>query len=246
MAKGSVNLVIKQGTPAANPIEPLPQMALGGLWEMALWAIKLGANNGARTLEDRRRFDGPGYSYAPWNVDLVSAGMPINNFVLDVDANSNDSQREIFTGRDGYVVTRHLGKTREYVPSLVNTASTPGVAKRLGRWRWISPNVYHFSVNINNDNVRNSTGSPIGIVLPHSAAKMNHQIISGIINNPKESGGAPNIMAVTGRVAPGATTLHLYVPNWTNLAQGLDGLMSIPANASLEVSGVIEANQFNE
>lgn len=47
MSTGSVNLAIKTGQPAASPVEPLVQRTPGGIWEMPLWIIELGANNGA-------------------------------------------------------------------------------------------------------------------------------------------------------------------------------------------------------
>lgn len=247
MATGSVNLAIKTGTPAASPAPPPLERTPGGTWEMGLWLFNLAANNGARTLTDARAFKGPNVVYTPWNAPQVSDGLPPGHFIMDMDSNNNDAQWEAFSGRDGYVVTRHLGKTLKYTPNLVNNASSPAAAKRVGRWRWVSPNTYYVSVNIENDVVRNvSGGSALGVTLPMSAAKVNYQHLKGIVYNPSGNSGMPWMSELTIRVTPGTSNAYLYIPNWTRPAEGLDSLQTIPANSRVEFSGVVEANQFNE
>ncbi|MEU9258973.1 hypothetical protein AB0D68_10850 [Streptomyces sp. NPDC048212] len=247
MATGSVNLAIKTGTPAASPVPPPLERTPGGTWEMGLWLFNLAANNGARTLTDARSFRSPERVHAPWNTPTVTESLPSGAFVTDMDSDGNASQWEAFNGRDGYVVTRHLGKALAYTPNLINNASSPAAAKRVGRWRWVAPNSYHVSVNIENDAVRNvSGGSVIGVTLPVAAAKPNYQHLQGVILNPSSNNGMPNMMSVLVRITPGTTNAYLYMPNWTSLAAGLDSLQTIPANSRVEFSGVIEANQFNE
>ncbi|MFJ3084359.1 hypothetical protein ACIPJG_32025 [Streptomyces halstedii] len=247
MSKGSVNLEIKTGTPSANPVAPALERTPGGIWEMSLWLFNLAANNGARTLTDTRMYKGPGVVCATWNAPQVSDSLPPGNFVIDMDSNNNDTQWEAFNGRDGFVVSRHLGKSRSYTPNFLNLASSPAAADRVGRWRWIASNTFWFSINIANDN-RDRTGSTtsLGLTLPQVAGKFNYQTLHGIVINSNRSAGAPNMMQITGRISRGTSNMYLYTPNWKNLAEGLDGFTTLPAGSRLEISGVVEANQFNE
>ncbi|MEU0952788.1 hypothetical protein ABZ353_10660 [Streptomyces niveus] len=252
MSKGSVNLEIKTGTPSANPVEPALQRALGGIWEFPLWAITLAANNGARALQDRRRYDGPGMVYAAYNGPQVSASYPQGNIVVDLDSNTNDVQSEGFSGRDGFVSTRHFGKSKTYTPSLLGTTNVNGVSalNRKGRWRWIAPNMFWFCIYFNHIGPTNvaATGSNwrLGVTLPVVSNPTMIQTISGFLNNPDKLAGLPNSMAIHATTGAGTNQLWLHYPNPNTVTEGLDGLRTIPGKSVLSISGVVEGNEFNE
>lgn len=246
MSKPAVNLAVRKGTNAATPVPPQPARQAGGIWELPLAHVTVPANGGTITVANRAPMNFPPSVAFPWNAYEGTALTPAGTFGYDMDNNTNGVQAEYFNGRDGLVVTRNLSASEAYTPSLINNASSPAAAKRIGKWRWIAPGAYWFSINIDNDAVRNSTGTgALGVTLPSVAGKGNIQILNGIIINPNESGGSPNMMAVTGRVIAGTSNMFLYTQNWKTLGEGLDSLLSFPANSRLEISGVIESNSFN-
>lgn len=248
LTKGSVNVEIRPGTPSANPSEPSPQRTPGGIWEMPLWAVQLAANNGARTLEDRRRFDGPGMTYVPWNAPTVSRNMPPGNFILDMDSNTNDSQREGFNGRDGFVITRHLGKRKPFTPTLLGSTSQPSAADRKGHWRYIAPGTVQFSLLIENKTTKEiitSSGvTALGFTLPVSTSRTIPSILSGYLSNPESRDGIPNLNDVVCRASPNSQNVYMRIQSPTSLASGLDGLQKIPGKSELIVTGVYETDDF--
>lgn len=250
MAAGSVNIVVVPGQPAAVPVAPTPQRSVGGIWEMPLWDINLLPNNGSRTLSDRRRFDGPGMVRAPWNASLVSESLPSGNFVIDMDSNTNGYQHEAFRGRDGYGVTRHLGKRTAYTPDLFTVTNKPSAANRKGWWRYIAPGTVQFDIQINNTSTKavEASGAEswvIGFTLPVSATRNNRVVLHGFLDNPERRNGLDNFVDIKVRgSASGNTSAYLFYPNLAK-PDGLDGLKLIPGKSELLVSGVYETNDFD-
>jgi hypothetical protein len=252
MAIGSANLAIKTGQAATNPVEPTVQRTPGGVWEMPLWRIWVGKNNGGRSLSDRRRYDGPGSTYVPWGAEPISDGGPQGNFVYDMDSNNNggDSQQEFFSGRDGTFITRHLGKRREYTPDVFTVSNKPSSANRKGYYRYVAPGVVHVSVQINNTSTKAVTPSGdgwiIGITLPIAASVKSRGLFHGFLENPERRDSLPNYMEVPGRTSGSADNrCFLYYTNTKSLTEGLDGLKAIPGKSFLTVTGTYETNIFD-
>lgn len=249
MARSAVTMELVQGTPATNPVEPQPRRVMGGLWEMALTSVQVPPNNGQITVSPRCPYPMPDAVAFPWNARLGAEFLPRGQFIYDLDNNNNDSQWEAFNGRDGYVVSRHFGKSRPYTPAMVNSSSV-AAANRKGRWRWIAPNTFWFAINISNTSsspVR-ATGSNwrIGIQLPRAASGGLIQTAHGYLSNPDRNSGMPNYMSLTATTSLRSTSLWLHFPNNTKPQEGLDGLRIIPAKSNLYISGVMEANEFSE
>lgn len=246
MATGSVNIARKTGLPSPAPKDPFPQRTPGGIWEMPLWTITLAANNGDRDLSDRRRFDGPGRVWAPWNALDVSNGIAPGNFVVDMDSNNNYTQFEGYRGRDGFMVARHLGKRREYTPDLFTVTNKPASANRKGYWRYIAPGTVQFSVLFSNTSTKavSTTTTIIGFTLPVPASKTAPSSFQGFLDNPEVRNEVPNFVDIPSR-STGGSNAYLYYPNTTTLKQGLDGLRLIPGKSTLHVSGVYETNEFD-
>lgn len=250
MATGSVNVAIKQGQAAATPVEPTVQRTLGGVWEMPLWAFELEANNGARGPRDRRRFDVPGVTAAPWYAAEVSQGSPAGNFVLDMDANNTGGQTEGFRGRDGFAVTRHLGKRREYTPDLFPVSNKPATANRKGYWRYIAPGTVQFTIHIQNTSTRavadTRTSPIIGFTLPRAATVIAPCVFHGFVRNPGNRDGLPNFIDIVATNGGGGNSnCYLYYPNDSNPSLGLDALKLIPGKSDLTLTGIYETNDFD-
>lgn len=250
LGEGSVNLAIKTGTPAANPQEPAVQRVYGGVWEMPLWAIRLEANNGARTVVDRRRFDGPGHVWTPQFGADVSASIPPGNFIVNMDAYKAGYQYEGFRGRDGFSITRHLGKRWSYTPDLFTVTNKPATSNRKGYWRYIAPGTVFVAINIENTSTKAVTASgdgwTIGFTLPIPTSKTTPTILSGFCNNPERRNNLPNFIDITCKTGSGGnTSCYLYYPNPTSPKEGLDGFKTIPGKSTLTIMGVYETNQFD-
>ncbi|MET9816867.1 hypothetical protein [Streptomyces sp. NPDC006355] len=245
-ASGAVNLALKTGLPAMHPVEPAVQRIVGGVWEMPIWAFELKANNGARTLLDRRRFDGPGHIWTPQNGADIGNSIPPGNFVVNMDAYNAGYQYEGFRGRDGFAITRHLGKRWEYTPNLFTVTGLPPAANRKGYWRYIAPGTVQFSLEINNTSTKEvrTTTTIIGFTLPVPASKTAPASFSGFLDNPEVRSEMPNFVDIPAR-STGGSNAYLYYQNTTTLKQGLDGLRVIPGKSSLSVSGVYETNEFD-
>jgi hypothetical protein len=246
LALGSVNAVIVKGQPAASPVAPQPQRRPGDVWEMVLYEIDVPARDGGITISSRLPFDMPSAIATPWNTRLMADFAQPGTFLYDMDNNGGDTQYEAWTGRDGYVITRHLGKSRTYIPSLTNTEGDH--AWRLdveGRWRWIAPGMVWFSIYMYN-RTQTSIFAPsnrtLGITVPVTAAGFTGQVIPGFFVNSSGINGIPNYMAVQGRTlrSSGSAQLLLYVPGWTSPSEGLDSFKRFTPNSYLSISGVYE------
>lgn len=252
MSKSAVNMAVVQGTPAATPVEPKPVRRSGGIWEMPLYAVTVPANNGSLTTSRRGPYPLPGHVAFPWDAGGAVTPLPRGAFAIDLDNDVTGTQAEAFVGRDSdYVWTRDFTKSRTYTPNLLNVSGTLPAGNRKGRWRWIAPNTYWFSITVVNDYEDRGiavSGSNwrVGVSLPITANSKAAQTVHGLVSNPYESGGLPNLIAVTAITQPGASGLYLQYPSPFSLASGLDGLSVFPARSTFSISGVLEANQFNE
>ncbi|MEU3825233.1 hypothetical protein AB0F36_07895 [Streptomyces sp. NPDC029080] len=248
LTAGSVNLAVVAGQPAATPVAPQPTRATSGNWEMVLHEVAVPANNAAISVSSRLQFDMPPVLESPWNTDLTASYVQSGTFLYDMDVNRNTSQTEGFKGRDGFMWTRTLGKSYSYTPSMFNGKSSPGVRK--GRYRWIAPNTVYFEAEFDAyEDVGvavSGSNTYLGITLPTPASGAMRQVLTGLIANPAEQGNMPNLMQITALTGSGTSNVALYTQNWTNLAQGLDGLRLLPPQSKLYISGTYEANVFNE
>ncbi|MFC4501753.1 MULTISPECIES: hypothetical protein [Streptomyces] len=251
MAKSAVNMVVLQGTGATTPVAPPLTRTPGGVWEMALHEVEVPANGGSIVTVSRRApHPVPGSVSYPWNQGDSAALMPRGTFSYDLDSNGGGVQLEAYNGRDGWVRTRDFGKSRTYTPSTLYVSALPA-ANRRGRWRWVSPNVFWFSITVVNDFEDQGAGvtgsnTVAAVTLPAACNPRMFQTTHGMLRNPYESGGLPNAMAITGVTQPGTSTLYLYTQNYNTLSQGLDGLRQFPARSTFLITGSFEANEFNE
>ncbi|MFI2031402.1 hypothetical protein [Streptomyces buecherae] len=255
LAKSAANIVLVQGAPAATPQVPQPRRQPGGLWEMPLYEVLAGARNASVSATGRMPFAVPGPAAYPWNTTESAALQPRGAFIYDMDNNGGDSPYEAINTRDGYVITRNFAKSRTYTPSILGGGTVPE-SSRWGRWRWIAPNMIWFSVVIENPattDVKLSGDNWIfGVSLPVHANGKTGQVIAGHIDN-NGTGGAvspalPNFSDVIGKIGKGGapSAVFLYIPSPVSTKSGLDGLSVIPRKGTLTLSGVYEANQFDE
>lgn len=249
LAAGSVNLGIVKGQPSANPVEPAPTRVAGGKWEMVLYACSVPASGGTVTLSSRRKVDIPSPVSVALNAEGIADGLQQGSFVLDLDVNDDTGgQTEGFKGRDGYTVTRHLGKRRPFTPDLFTVDNKPAAGDRFGYWRWIAPGTVSFSLEIHTQ-VHSAlvTGgiTSMCLSLPKPASAETLQVFSGCVTNPRKSNSMPNFMAITARTAANSTTCALYFPSLSSISEGLDSFARLPAYSVLYLSGVYEANTLN-
>ncbi|OKH95412.1 hypothetical protein [Streptomyces uncialis] len=252
VVKGSVNLAAVKGQPSASPIAPRPQRNPGQVWEMVLYEVDVPPKDGAISPSWRGGFKLPPPIALPWNVRPAAEFTPVGTFLYDMDNNGGDTQYEAYVGRDGYVVTQHLGKSRDYSPKLINVSGLPssGISYS-GRWRYISPNMVFFSVLIENKTKKNystSNATSLGVTLPVTANGVTGQVLSGMLRNPGYQMDYPNMMDLTAYISPGKNSGHvgLYSPNRTTTKEGLDNHKVFPAGSAIHVSGTYEANTFSE
>ncbi|MES9589958.1 hypothetical protein ABWK57_14015 [Streptomyces sp. NPDC094045] len=248
LAVGSANIAVVKGQPSKAPVAPQPQRIPGQRWEMVLYEILVPAKDGALTINLVAPFDQPAPVTTPWNTRATATALPVGTFLYDMDANSNDTPCEAYKGRDGYVVTRHLGKAKTYEPKIVNTGKLPSGVIFKGIWRWTSPNSVYFSIDIQNTtntDIKQSGSGPISFTLPTNPTAAVGQVFSGFMNNnPGYFGDLPNFLALTGVSQGGNKTnvVKIYYPNAKKLAQGLDYLLVFPRKSTITFSGVYEAN----
>ncbi|MGW2596966.1 hypothetical protein [Streptomyces klenkii] len=161
VVQGSVNVAVVKGQPSASPIAPQPRRAPGQQWEMVLYEVDVPAKDGAPQLSLRAPFDMPSAVGTPWNTWPAADFLPVGTFLYDLDNNGGDSQNEMFRGRDGTIITRHLGKSRTYAPGLANAVNVPsnGMVYK-GRWRWAAPNLVYYSISIENTTTTNIRNRP--------------------------------------------------------------------------------------
>ncbi|MGC9439252.1 hypothetical protein [Streptomyces sp. WG5] len=249
MSTGSVNLAIVTGQAASAAPEPAIQRVLGGIWETPIWCLELEANNGARLLTDRRRFDVPSTVSTPWWRKEVSDSLPVGSFTLDLDTNNNSGHEEGYRGLEGDMITRTLGKRRKYTPDIFTVNNKPPAANRTGSWRIIAPGLIHVSIKIRNTSTK-ATGATnggwvIATNLPVPASNAIPGMFQGFLDNPEVRDGLPNFADVKGKTTSGGTTCYLYLPSPTNGRGDLDGLRLIPGRSTLELSGTYETNVFD-
>ncbi|MFB8199387.1 hypothetical protein [Kitasatospora purpeofusca] len=246
VVKGSVNISAVKGQPSISPIAPQPQRAPGQKWEMVLLEVDVPAANGALSVYSRASYDLPRAVATPWNTRSTADFVPKGTFVYDLDVDGGDSQYEAFTGRDGYMVTRHLGKTRPFTPSLWGVDSQPAEVDRVCRWRWIAPNTVHFNMKLRNGSPADivTTGWYVQASLPQPANGRTAQVFEGYIDNPAGNGGRPWLSQVRGITWEGnsTSTVNLFTPN----SSGLTVLPGIPAHSTLYLSGTYESDIFAE
>ncbi|MFI1796351.1 hypothetical protein ACH427_03175 [Streptomyces sp. NPDC020379] len=171
----------------------------------------------------------------------------MGTLVYDLDNNGNDTQYEGFVGRDGYTVTRHLGKPRTYEPRLVNTGKLPSGIQYRGIWRWIAPNTVSFAVDINNQSdsdIKGTGEGPISFTLPVNPAPAVGQAFQGYMINGGYDAGLPNFVALTGMSWMGNRTnvVKILYPSANKLREGLDYLLVVPRRSSVVFSGTYEAD----
>ena len=251
LSAGAVNLKVVQGQPATSPKAPSLTKSYGVTWEMPLHQVTVPANSGAMTLVNIMPFDFPDTMAVPWNATTAADFQQVGSTIVDMDNNNTDTQSEYFVGRDGIPITRDLGKTRTFTPSLVNTSFDLPSGNRTGRWRWIAPGTVFFSISMINDYedqgpVRTGS-SAMGVTLPTPASGGTGQTFTGILSNPNYNGGLPNLVDISLRVnksSSAQTVAYMYYPNSTNLAEGLDMLRGFPPSSNLVLSGVYEASIF--
>jgi len=245
MAAGSVNLAILQGQPATVPREPSPRQILGGVWEMPIYMIEVGPNNGGLNLGDRRRFAGPGTTYVPWNRSDISSLMPIGNFTIDLDNNNSGGIEEGFRGLEGDMYTRTLGKRRSWTPDVFNVSNKPPAANRTGLWRRIAPGTISFSLEIRNTSTTAATTSAVvGVSLPQNSSQTMRTVFTGFLDNPDSRDGLPNFMHIVARTNLAAPNMYLYYQNPRGTAGDLDALRVIPGKSTLYISGSYETDEF--
>lgn len=250
MTKSAAQLALVKGVEAGTPAEPHPTQQAGGIWEMALYAVDVPANQGAISVARRAPFSMPSPVAYPWSAPESASLAPRNAVSFDLDSNSNGGQTESFNGSDGYAITRHLGKSLAYTPNTVNTDWTIPAANRNGRWRWVSPNLLWFQATIQNDYdkgaMANGSNWRVGITLPKDSNPRGIQVLHGYLSNPDRSGNLPNMISITATTNPKSNILYLHTPNNSTPSEGLDGLRGFPARSTFSISGVVETNEFNE
>ncbi|MCC3773666.1 hypothetical protein [Streptomyces sp. UNOB3_S3] len=252
LAQGSVNLSVVKGQPSASPIAPLPKRIPGQQWEMVLYEVDVPAKDGSPQLSLRAPFDMPPAVGSPWNTRSYADFLPVGTFLYDMDNNGGDTPYEAFKGRDGYMVTRHLGKSRMYSPGLANAVNVPanGMVYK-GRWRWIAPNVVYYSISISNTtttNIRNRQDDPIGFALPQQANGDTGQVLTGHMRNMEYRGGLANFVQLQALCWPGGGSTHasIFHQNSERVSEGMDALRVLPGRSTIFFSGTYETNIYSE
>ncbi|MFF7729564.1 hypothetical protein [Streptomyces sp. NPDC008001] len=252
MVQGSVNAAVVKGQPSASPIAPLPKRIPGQQWEMVLYEVDVPAKDGAPQLSLRAPFDLPQAFATPWNPRPAADLLTVGTFLYDLDNNGGDSQNEMFKGRDGCLITRHVGKSRTYNTGLANAINVPsnGMVYK-GCWRWIAPNVVYYSISIKNTtttNIKNRPDVPIAFELPHQANGATGQVLNGHMRNMDYRGGMANLIQLQTMCWPGGGSTHasMYYHNSQTVSEGMDVLRTFPGRSTIYFSGAYEANVFSE
>ncbi|MFD7257178.1 hypothetical protein [Streptomyces sp. NPDC059874] len=251
MAKSAVNLAVVKGTAAASPVAPAARRVVGGIWEMVLHEVDVAAQDASIVVGSRAPYNMPDQVAFPWNARESIQALGPNGIGLDLDANGGDSQYEAFNGRDGYVLTRHLGKARTWSPAIVNM-NTPASVWREGHWRYIAPNVVWFTLywhNLEWTDMKLKSGFwTCGLTLPVAASGKFGQVFTGHMdNNEGKRGDMPNFVSLTAKVNRGANSnvMWLYMQSKWTPEEGMDGVGVIPGRAYMTVTGTYEAANFS-
>ncbi|MEU5166787.1 hypothetical protein [Streptomyces mutomycini] len=250
MTKPAVNLAVRKGVNAASPVVPQPIRQPGSTWELPVAQVTVPPNGGTVTVGTRVPMDMPPPVSYPWNAQESLALMPHGTFGYDMDSNVNSSESEYYNGHDGLVVSRTLGKTHTFTPTMINGASIP---VRQCQWRRVAPGLVWFSMYLENASLQTDakvTGTNwiYAASLPVPASGATGHTFSGMLENPAQltdSGNMANYVALVGKIDRGGPTskLNFFFQSSTS-ANGLDGLKMIPRRASITISGVYETDQF--
>ncbi|MFI5865845.1 hypothetical protein [Streptomyces sp. NPDC051546] len=245
MSQSSVNLAVVKGTAGSTPLPPQPRRVNGGLWQMPLFEVDVAARDASVTISSRMSFNMPQTIATAWNTQSTAALMPRGTMVYDLDVNGTGSQYEAFNSRNGYVVTRDLGPTRTYTPSVANI-NQPAV--RQGRWRYIAPKTVWFTSYL-----QNTSGSDLklhqgqwtfGFTLPVPANGRIGQVLTAhMYNNNSGSPAMPNFVHLTAKINRGSdsSTAWFYQQSKFSPGDGMDGVALLPRRGDITISGVYEA-----
>ncbi|MGJ3559641.1 hypothetical protein ACR6C2_16850 [Streptomyces sp. INA 01156] len=149
-----MNLAVKQGQAATNPKAPELTKEYGGVWEMPLYLVNVQANGGALSTTNVGPYDMAESVAVPWNIAHACPLQQNGTFVYDMDNNGTGGQTEYFRGRDGFVMSRHLGQSQSYRPNTLNAKSSLAADNRTGRWRYIAPGIVYFSLPSRHTRIR--------------------------------------------------------------------------------------------
>ncbi|MGW0930706.1 hypothetical protein [Streptomyces sp. NPDC002644] len=245
LATGSAIVTYSQGQPATNPLPPAAVKTPGSQWEMILYTVLVGANNGGITVEDRRVFPMPPPATMAWNVQASTELLPYGTLTLDMDVNATGGQSIAFHGHDGFMTMGTLGKRRPWTPDVDTVINKPPTSGRTGWYRWIAPGTVSFSIDITvgaKACTATSDTSAIAFTLPFAANPATRQVFAGVLDNPKEGSNLPNLVHVSARTLENASNrVALWYPGPSNSVNGLNGLKVLPAYSTLNISGVYEA-----
>ncbi|MEV0497421.1 hypothetical protein AB0I84_07485 [Streptomyces spectabilis] len=249
LAKGSANLAVVKGQPSKAPIPPRPQRVAGQRWELVLHEVLVPAKDGAITLTHCAPYNMPTSISTPWNATQTAHHQQAGTFLYDLDSNNNDTQFEAFKGRDGYMVTRHLGKPRAYTPRIVNTGKLPSGVLYRGIWRWIAPNTVSYAIdvqNTSNTDIKQSGSGPLSFTLPVNPTSDIGQAFTGYMLNSGYHADLPNFISLTGMSWIGNKTnvVKILYPSENTTREGLDYLLKFPRKSSIIFSGTYEANSL--
>ncbi|GAA0406164.1 hypothetical protein [Streptomyces luteireticuli] len=250
LSKGAVNIAVVQGQPSARPVPVQPRRKLGQAWEMVLHEVLVPRGNGVVEVSNRAPYDVPSTVAFPWGATDSARFLPNTTFFHDADSDARHVPTEYLKSRDGIVPTRSLGKSYQYTPQLINARSEPRGFVARGRWRWVGPNAAWFAVDYRNDSnsdIRSSSGEALSIQLPRPLNGGVGQAFTGYMINGRERADLPNYVSLTGMSWAGNSGQTVRLLNQAVSGRsGLDYLTVMPARSSIVVSGIFEANQFNE
>jgi hypothetical protein len=250
MIKGSVNLATIKGQPSTSPVAPSPIRTIGTTWDLPLMLVTVPAQQGVISVASLYAFDFPPMVAASWNADVFAQFAQNGQFILDMVSNNNFKQSESFKGRDGYAISRTLGKSHNYSPTFTNhnSASAGAVngSSKNGRWRWIAPNTVWFAANITTPGSKVESDSQLGITLPVPANPKAAQILNGYVFNPNVRDGQPNQFTFTGIITSGTPKSTMSLVRDVHANGDVDNMLIMPSASTLSISGVYEADQFNE
>ena len=127
-------------------------------------------------------------------------------------------------------------------------ATSPVPADHVARTR--PPNTVFFSVRYTTGATAPTTGGTSGLTmnLPVPANGTTGQVIKGVVYNLTSANALPNIFDITMMIPQGSSPTYgsFIRPSTVGLIYGYDNLTLMPAHSTLTLSGVYEANQYNE
>ncbi|AJC54004.1 hypothetical protein [Streptomyces sp. 769] len=251
MANNEIYAAALKGQPAASPKPRQLTQQQGGIWEFPLaYALIKKASNEIDTVTDCRMFSDGGklpQAADPSKADPIPS--PGDSFYMR-DTNGIESLSS-FSNRGGWAINEDIGKYRSYTPHL-NYASQDSPKPQLkGHWKWISQNTVYFVANIiNNDNKReiHAGGQQVymNVDLPVKSRGGVFQVVNSVLFNNSDSAESEDNYWIGNAYISGGSTVQPVFQNTTDLKATGDWLTRIPHNASVWISGVYEADVFNE